>query len=415
MPSLQDAFDEALDRLPRIAIDKLVREKLAEAGASDDALADRIAESILAGEMDAATSTVSNPVIEFDDQDFDRIQKALASLIETLPDLVEDVAGKTAQDILHGMQEQWLEGGDGTSQRENLRERILRTWREPFDLTRMLVALCIQQGDEFNQPLLNPRRSEPPLRLQTLARLHIRACRIAEEILLLLENGFTEGAQARWRTMHEVVVSATIIAAGDEALARRYIDHDAVERKKALDDYRRGPGTKPPLPRGLAAAIVDANDRVVKKYGNSFRGMYGWAAGQCGIPEQAKFFDLQEAAGNLSLKHRWRQASFDTHASPGALSQPVHGWDPTTHVAGTFSAGFEEPATDLAQAIVQITGLLFPEPWDLDKVALVKTLCLLRDKVVDAWHRTARKIDKEEQRSLERAARRSGRRRVWLR
>jgi hypothetical protein len=405
MPTLQNAFDDMIDRLPRIAVEKIVREKLAECAIQDDGAVAEVVDNLLAGQFNFELTAYPGFSIEFTDEDTKRVESAWSAVSDTLPDLVENLAGRIAEGMASSTREQWHDGDDASAQREDLRRRILSTWKEPFDLTRMLVALCVQHGDEFNQKLLKSRRSAPPLKLQVLARLHIRACRIASEMILLLENGFTEGAQARWRTMHEVVVSATIIASGDDVLARRYVDYEAVERKKALDDLRRAPGEKPKLPSGLAAEIVAAHDRVLKNYGSSFRGMYGWAAGQCGISQQPQFYDLQRAAGSLSLKHRWRQATFDTHASPGTLSQPLHGWDPTTHVIGAFSPGFEEPATDLAQAIVQVTGVLFLEPWDLDQIATVKTMCILREQVADSWHRVAQRIERDDQRALERATR----------
>src|SRR3546814_20101539 len=68
-----------------------------------------------------------------------------------------------------------------------------------------------------------------------------------------------------------------------------------------------------------------------------------WASGQLGTPKDPKFHHLQDAAGSLSLKLRYRLSSFDTHASPRTLKQPVHHWDPTTHIPGSFAAGFEGP------------------------------------------------------------------------
>src|SRR3546814_17521394 len=94
--------------------------------------------------------------------------------------------------------------------------------------------------------------------------------------------------------------------------------------------------------------------------------MYGWASGQLGITKDPKFHHLQDAAGSLSLKLRYRLSSFDTHASPSTIKQPVHNWDPTTPIPGSFAAGFDSPGADTVQAIVQITRLLFAKPSDID-------------------------------------------------
>ena len=44
-----------------------------------------------------------------------------------------------------------------------------------------------------------------------LWRLHARSCQITMEILALLKSGFADGAHARWRTLHEIAVTALFI------------------------------------------------------------------------------------------------------------------------------------------------------------------------------------------------------------
>src|SRR3546814_20908260 len=96
------------------------------------------------------------------------------------------------------------------------RSRSLADWVEPFEALRLLLELCRQEGDAFN--ITSLKSKHPITRNEALARLHIRACRIAEEILPLIENGHTEGAQARWPTLHEVTNTAPLIAAGGDVL-----------------------------------------------------------------------------------------------------------------------------------------------------------------------------------------------------
>ena len=44
---------------------------------------------------------------------------------------------------------------------------------------------------------------------------------------------------ARWRTLYEVGVVATVIADAGDALAQQYIQHEIVESKLAMDEYDR--------------------------------------------------------------------------------------------------------------------------------------------------------------------------------
>ena len=46
----------------------------------------------------------------------------------------------------------------------------------------------------------------------------VRACQVTDEIICLLENGFADGAMARWRTLHEIAVVAVVISQHGENL-----------------------------------------------------------------------------------------------------------------------------------------------------------------------------------------------------
>src|SRR5437870_8332031 len=70
-------------------------------------------------------------------------------------------------------------------------------------------------------------------------RQHVRACQVTDEIITLLENGFADGAMARWRTLHEIAVVTSLISQHGIELAERYVAYQAVEAKRALDMYAR--------------------------------------------------------------------------------------------------------------------------------------------------------------------------------
>src|SRR3546814_4821605 len=63
---------------------------------------------------------------------------------------------------------------------------------------------------------------------------------------------------------------------------------------------------------------------------------------------------------------------------------------PTTHSPGSFAAGFEGPGADTVQAIVQITSLLFDEPWDLDRLVFALALGRLGIETAEIWHQIGR-------------------------
>jgi hypothetical protein len=414
MGILQEELEKALSDTPRTALVQLVREKLEQRGISDPDLVQQIATAILASDDDTDEIDVGLPFdLEFTDTDHERLNKAVERLADGMPELLEKMSEGIARDITDDYQiQRQAQAAKVAEEREKLRRKIARRWGVAFSDLQLLLEVCTDHGDTFNQAQLTSRLKRNSVRNEALSRLHIRACKIAHEIVTLLENGFAEGAWARWRTMLEVSVTALLIAEGGDALAQRYLDHGAVERKKALDDHDRaaavsGAGNVRASER---KEIEDDFVRAIRKYHNPFRRTYGWAAGQLGLGNDPQFHDLLEVAGALAMKLEYRMACFGTHASPQMLSQPMHRWDPTLHVPGVFAAGFEDPGANTAYTLVQITSVLFDEPWDLDRLVQVRTLAFLRDDVEAKFLATAKRVEREEQRNIESAIRRPGKR-----
>lgn len=59
-----------------------------------------------------------------------------------------------------------------------------------------------------------------------LVRLHGKAVMTAREVMILLRSGYSSGALARWRTLHEVWVVSLLLLEGDDELSRRYLHHE---------------------------------------------------------------------------------------------------------------------------------------------------------------------------------------------
>lgn len=57
-----------------------------------------------------------------------------------------------------------------------------------------------------------------------IQELHGRACQIYAEIFCLIENGFADGAYARWRTIYEIMVIVDFIKSNGEVAAKAFYD-----------------------------------------------------------------------------------------------------------------------------------------------------------------------------------------------
>src|SRR5205085_1323322 len=117
------------------------------------------------------------------------------------------------------------------------RKRLERRWGEPLDQLRMLLTVSREWFEGRHKREISQTAHKDEEFREIIARLLARACQVTDEIICLLENGFADGAMARWRTLHEIAVVATIISQYGESIAERYLAHQAVESKKKMDKY----------------------------------------------------------------------------------------------------------------------------------------------------------------------------------
>lgn len=195
---------------------------------------------------------------------------------------------------------------------------------------------------------------------EILIRLLVRACQATDEILCLLENGFADGAMARWRTLHEIAVVAAVIWRHGEDIAKRYIEHQAVESKRAMEKYMACCnllGCKPLSARDQAK-IVKAYDRAVARYGKAFKTDYGWAAHHL-RKDRPTFADLEQEAGRAEMRSYYQMGNDNIHA--GVKSMFVRLGlleDYTGLLAGRSNAGLTDPGQNAAHTLTQLCILV---------------------------------------------------------
>jgi hypothetical protein len=117
-----------------------------------------------------------------------------------------------------------------------------------------------------------------------MLRLHVRACQVTHEIIVLLENGLADGAMARWRTLHEITIVAAIIAKFGDEIAERYVHYQIVESFGAIKAYERDHkalGYKAPSKRQSEKTRKDYK-AIIVRFGKTFGEEYGWAARHLG-------------------------------------------------------------------------------------------------------------------------------------
>ena len=386
-----DTLHGVIEHAARAAIEAMLGDLLARrAAAHGIKLSQRkrtaVARRLLSGDTSV---TVKNwwkwwerdVAIDLTQDDLDKIVKAADGFTEKLPGLFTHLSEQMADVMLADLRKRWPKHSKVLRKdAAGFRRRLLKHWEKPIELLRMLHTMALEVGATVNDELTHSAVVHTtPHTFDVLRRSHARGCQITAEVLTLLENGFADGAMARWRTLHEVSVVAALIARHGEDLAERYVRHEVVESKRAADEYQR---CAPELgyelmTEGEMLEVRAAFDDVVRTYGAPFATPYGWAAHQLQNPRPT-FADIERAADVDHLRAHYRLASHNVHSNPKGIFFQL-GLLPETPLllAGASNAGFMEPGQATAMSLVQITASLVTLQPTLDNAIVLRALSRL--------------------------------------
>ncbi len=294
---------------------------------------------------------MANRLEELGDADVETISRVVAEELG----LVSDSASlEMAHILLSNASEQ---AAEQAKFRRAFEARLRRSWKEPLEMYEVIHALCTELGSDLNRKCRSEAAGRQDFKFEALTRLHGRACLTGSEIGALLRSGHATGANARWRTLHEIAVVAMFIAERDQSLAKRYLEHDSIARWRASLEYQKYAqrlGYEPLSPNDVDRANR-TKEELVARYGAGYESDYGWAAHALGN-KKPRFVHLSEA---IELKH-WtpyiRLASDAIHAGPhgGFFDIGLH---PSIEAipAGPSHFGLADPGGNALISLHQVT------------------------------------------------------------
>jgi hypothetical protein len=284
-------------------------------------------------------------------------------------------------------------------------ERRLRgRWRAGLDLFRLTLLCCQEWGGEFNSRYRLEAARDQDYAFEALTRLQARACLTGSEILALLRTGHAAGAEARWRTLHELSVVAQVIARRDEGIAERYLEHEVIEQAKDAEEYesfRERLGYEPWDPSNLAE-LRRRREQLVRRYGKPFQRNYGWAA-PLFSGRTPEFGQLEELAGVDHLRPFRTLGTRRVHAgSRGAAMGLLRRGPHRMLHAGPTNHGLADPGHGSLISLAQTTVALFTAgradqedvTWTVHSSAILE----LVERAGDAFLAAHKRLDDDERR-----------------
>lgn len=202
---------------------------------------------------------------------------------------------------------------------EGVRADLRGRWGPDLDRLAVIRNLCEERAGDFYDDNRVAADKQPAL-LTALAQLSALSIRISGEIYHLLLHGYPDAAMARTRALHELFVTATVIAdyqgkPCSEDLADRYLSHPRIARYAAAKtefESASVPEHQKLSATALAVAKKSADD-LVRKYGGTFKLDWGWAMPLFPKSDDCKFSNLEKLADVSLFRAHYASASNYVH------------------------------------------------------------------------------------------------------
>lgn len=287
--------------------------------------------------------------------------------------------------------------------RSGFERRLQQRWGRALDLYECVYVCCLESGEEFHKKHSTQAQHDNDAKFDAMTLLHVRACLVASEIYGLLRTGHAAGAQARWRTLHELAVITSILAAHDREISERFLLHRRVEQYKDAQHYQEcceDLGYEK-FSEEKMEDMRRARDDVVAQYGPEYRRDWGSAKPLFPGNEVPNFTALEKLAGFEHLRPWYRLANHGIHSgATGAIHVLGFYGNGRGMLAGPSNSGLADPANGALIALYQVTAALLihgaPTPPEAEALVSLKAIGILLNRAQQAFFEIHHALEEEE-------------------
>ncbi len=246
--------------------------------------------------------------------------------------------------------------------RERTFERRLRQrWQRPLDLLVLLISSAFEVAEEFSNASGDQAVNAGNTLVEALIRIHARACQVSREVLVLLLSGYADGANSRWRSLHELWVTSLFLKEHGRDMAERYLLHDVIQRYKLAEAHQQHAGRLGDEALALEkfAALKTARDELIGRFGPSFGRDHGWASTAV-EPKAPSFRDIEQSVKLDHWRPHYRIASDNVHANAHRLYYSLGAGNAAAELllVGPSNMGLADSGHSTAIALSQTTATL---------------------------------------------------------
>ncbi len=199
------------------------------------------------------------------------------------------------------------------------------------------------------------------IKLDTLIAIHVRACQVANEILVLIRNGYADGAHARWRTLHELSVTFLYLYDSDYEVIHMYNDYEIIEKYKKAKEYKACENSLDleKLEDEEWEELSEKRDAIIEKYGKDFSEGYGWTMND--LPKgKRNFRELERHVGIEKLRIIYSWANESVHAGVSGIKDKLSLREEESYhfLTGSNDCGFLDPVQYTSYSLCQMSEVL---------------------------------------------------------
>ncbi len=324
----------------------------------------------------------------------------LAKLEDNFDSFISTSVSQAIEDSAKGLVERLKQDAPGMLEHRRgwqaeFEQRVAEHWGSAFDLAEMVMKVAFEAGEFFYEKHVPPD-GQHDFVFEALSRLLARACRIAEEVLVLLKAGYGQAGLARWRALDEVAIVADFIAENGDDCAERYFAHEAVETWRGMLEFQQHAENlgETPYSETEVEAAKRRYDALIERYGSRFGDPYGWAQAALAAKDQryakqkATLAAIELSVGTQHMRPYYRMASHGIHANPKGITWtpdllPTDGRE--SLLTGPSPAGLADPGHSTLISLTRVTATTLASKKGEATGLIILALLQLTDEAGEAY------------------------------
>ncbi len=268
--------------------------------------------------------------------------------------------------------------------KSNLERIIFDIWSTPFVLMQGLIKLSSEAVEAHINNLADSKHEVDDYKLDALLKLFSRAIQTSDEILVLAQHGYADGALARWRSLHETTVIALFLEDNGAYVSERFLSHIHVSRYSDALSYKekyRKLGYAP-LGKKLFHVLKHNFDAVKQKYGDDFTKQYGWIPLELSVIRN--FHALEKHVNLDKFRPYYKKASHLIHAGPNSFFRLGQHENQEYLFPDPSPYGIADSLGNCAISLLHITLCILNYSPTFDSILKMKVISEWNSRVLDA-------------------------------